>query len=155
MDSKFKIFVIVAILLLAAGIVGSTFIVMNMIGGHNAEAVTTTDKTEYDLIEVEIEDTITTNVPEEDGMQHIAKIEISLGVDQSNKKAYKAFEKAMEVKPAGIKNEIIAAVGDQTYSMMSSKDGRDKLADEIITRLNNLLNTDIIHEVYYKDYYVQ
>lgn len=155
MDNKFKIFVIVAILLLAAGIVGSTFVILNMVGGNATSEATATGEANYKLVEVAIEDAITTNVPEEDGMQHIAKIEISLGVDTSNKKAYSIFEEEMASKPAGVRNEIIAAVGEQTYSMMSSRDGREKLADEIITRLNSFLNTDIIHEVYYKDYYVQ
>lgn len=54
-----------------------------------------------------------------------------------------------------MRNELIAVIGEQTYTMLKANDGKAKLADEIVARLNKLLSTDIIYDVYYEEYFVQ
>lgn len=156
MEGKFKLFVVIAIIILGISVAGVAFFVVKQM---NEKPVATTEATTegtLNLVEVSMGDAIMTNIAiSEDDIQHFAKIKISLGISDSNKKAYEAFNEALTSKAASIKNELIDVIGEQTYSMLKSTDGKIKLADEIIIRLNKLLNTDIINEVYYEEYFVQ
>ena len=155
MESKFKRFVIIAIVILGISIAGSTFFVLKQMNQDN-KAQTAATENELKLTEVSMGDAIMTNIAMgEDAVQHFAKIKISLGVDASDKKAYEAFTKAVTDQAASMRNELIAVIGEQTYTMLKANDGKVKLADEIVARLNKLLSTDIIYDVYYEEYFVQ
>lgn len=156
MESKFKIFVIVAIAVLGIAVAGSTFFVLRALNSNNIEATTSQGEGTVDLKEVELGDAILTNVASEGNIQHFAKIQVKIGVDATNTKAYEALTPKFEEKSASIRNELINAIGEQTYSMLSdTKVGKEKLADEIITRLNKLLDTEMIQAVYYEEYFIQ
>lgn len=155
LESKFKFFVIIAIVVLSVSIAGSTFYVLKQMNQSPKEEVATT-KTELELTEVSMGDAIMTNIAmEDDKIQHFAKVKISLGVDASNKKAYEAFNSAVTNRAASMRNELIAVIGEQTFTMLRANDGKTKLADEMVARLNQLLGTDIIYDVYYEEYFVQ
>ena len=156
MEGKFKLFVVTAIIILGISVAGVAFFLVKQM---NEKSVTTPEATmegTLNLVEISMGDAIMTNIAiSEDEIQHFAKIKISLGISDNNKKAYEAFNEALTSKAASIKNELIDVIGEQTYSMLKSTDGKTKLADEIIVRLNKLLNTDVINEVYYEEYFVQ
>ena len=76
-------------------------------------------------------------------------------MDQSSKKEYEAFTTLYSENIALIRNEIIQVIREQTYSMMSKADAQTKLGSEIVNRLNKLLDTELIKEVYFKDFFVQ
>ena len=155
MESKFKIFVIVAIAVLGIAIAGSTFFVLKVLN-NNTPTVVTQEKSSNYLKEVEVGEAIVTNIASEGNVQHFAKIQIKLGVDSSNSKSYEALTSEFTERSASIRNELINAVGEQTYTMLSdTKTGKEKLADEIITRLNKLLDTEMIQAVYYEEYFIQ
>lgn len=155
MESKFKIFVIVAIAALGIAIVGSTFFVLKVLN-NNTQTVVTQEKSANNLSEVEVGEAIVTNIASEGNVQHFAKIQIKIGVDSSNSKSYEALTSEFEERSASIRNELINAIGEQTYTMLSdTKAGKEKLADEIITRLNKLLDTEMIQAVYYEEYFIQ
>lgn len=156
MESKFKIFVIVAIAVLGIAIAGSTFFVLKVLNNNNTQTVATQEKSSSHLKEVEVGEAIVTNIASEGNVQHFAKIQIKLGVDSSDSKSYEALTSEFEERSASIRNELINAIGEQTYTMLSdTKAGKEKLADEIITRLNNLLDTEMIQAVYYEEYFIQ
>ena len=155
MESKFKLFVIIAIVVLGISIAASTFFVLKQMNESSNGQTAATEK-ELKLTEVSMGDAIMTNIAMgEDAVQHFAKIKISLGVDTSDKKAYEAFTNAVTNQAASMRNELIAVIGEQTYTMLKANDGKAKLADEIVARLNKLLSTDIIYDVYYEEYFVQ
>ena len=155
MESKFKLFVIIAIVVLGISIAASTFFVLKQMNESSNGQTAATEK-ELKLTEVSMGDAIMTNIAMgEDAVQHFAKIKISLGVDASDKKAYEAFTNAVTNQAASMRNELIAVIGEQTYTMLKANDGKAKLADEIVARLNKLMSTDIIYDVYYEEYFVQ
>lgn len=155
MESKFKIFVIVAIVILGIAIAGSTFFVLKTLNASQDEKAVIKEEA-VQLTEVAIGEAIMTNITSEGSVPHFAKIQIKLGINSENTKLYDSLISLIQTKSASIRNELINAIGEQTYSMLSdTKNGKEKLADEIITRLNKLLETEMIHEVYYEEYFVQ
>ncbi len=156
MESKFKVFVIVAIVVLALSIAASTFFVLRAMNNNQADVVAQNADYEPDLKTISLGDSILTNLTSENStVQRFAKVKISIGVDATDEKAYEALSAKIEEKSASIRNELITTIGEQTYSMLSVANAKTKLADEIIIRLNTLLDTDLIYEVYYEDFFVQ
>lgn len=157
MENKFKLFVIIGFLVLGLAIAGSTFFVLTQLNKNPEQVIAVEENTikKTELAKVELEESITSNVYGEDNIQHIARIHVSLGVDQSDKKGYEAFTTLYNDNIALIRNEIIQVVREQTYSMMSKADAQVKLGSEIVNRLNKLLDTTLIKEVYFKDFFVQ
>lgn len=155
MESKFKIFVIVAIVVLALAIPTSTFFVLRTFNNAQTKEVVEVEH-KPELKEIALGDAILTNITAEgSSVQHFVKIQISIGVDASDEKAYAALSTEVTEKSASIRNELITIIGEQTYSMLSASNAKIKLADEIIIKLNTLLDTDLIYEVYYIDFFVQ
>lgn len=153
MDNKFKMFVITAIIILTLGIAGVTYLFLSQ---DNDKAEVAKETEQIKMIEVPMGEEIMTNIAlGEDEIQHFAKVKISLGINQNDEKAYNSLNEVLVAKAASIRNELIDVVGDQTYDMLIATDGKVKLADEIVLRLNKLLGTDLICEVYYQDYFVQ
>ena len=156
MESKFKVFVIVAIVVLALAIAGSTFFVLRVLHSDPSEVIATTEEKAPELKSISLGEAILTNITKESGnTQHFAKVQISIGVDATDEKAYTALKTKIEEKSASVRSELISTIGEQTYSMLNGANGKEKLADEIISRLNTLLDTDLIHEVYYEEYFIQ
>lgn len=157
MDGKFKIFVIIAIVVLALAIACSTFFVMKSLDGKAQQTEVSQVEQKLELAEIPMGEAIMTNIAmESDNRQHFAKIQISIGVDTSDKKAYEALVADTTAKAASIRSEILNAIGEQTFTMLSNtKDGKEKLADEIMIKLNKLLDTELIKAVYYQEYFVQ
>lgn len=158
MDKKFKIFVIIAIAVLGITIAAvSTFVVLNMAAnkGTETEAVTDDKKnSKTKLVIIDLGDAITSNVYDEIGDQHIARVTISFGANQASKQ-YKKFSENFGTQNVVIRDQIISSIREQTYEMMSKSDAQAKLGDEIIIRINELLDTDVIEAVYFSDFFVQ
>ena len=156
MDNKFKIFVIVAIVVLALSIGLSTFFILSRLGKTNDEVDNTPVEYTPILTELSVGDSIMTNIAKGKGeSQHFIKVKISLGVDSTDSKAYTAFTTVATSRAATIRSEIISVLGEQSYDTLSSEAGKSILADAIIIRLNTLLETDLIYKVYYEEYFVQ
>lgn len=152
---KFKIIVIAALVVLTIAIGGSTFFVIQMINKQPSTEASVPKDYEPKLEIIDLGDSILTNVTPEGSRQHFAKIQVSIGVDSNDSKAYEALSAVITAKEKSIRNEIIETIGEQTYSMLYEAGGKEKLADEIVTRLNTLLDTDLIYEVYYGEYFIQ
>lgn len=155
MESKFKVFVIVAIVVLALAIAASTFFVLRALNSSQTNVVSTSEDYEPTLSTVSLGDAILTNITSEGSTQRFAKVQVSIGVDSKDQEAYEALIAEIEVKSASIRSELITTIGEQTYSMLSAENAKAKLADQIIIRLNTLLDTDLIYEVYYQEFFVQ
>ena len=143
-----------AIVFLGIAIAASTFVILNMVNKKNTAVSAESKKASVILSTVDLEDAISTNIFDENGEQHIARVVLSFGVDKSSKE-FKKFEEAVKDKKVIIRNEIIHIIKAQTYEMMSKADVQEKLSDEITPRINELLNTEIIQKVYFGDIFVQ
>ncbi len=156
MEKNFKVFVILAIVVLGASIAASTYFVLRQLDGKEQTVATEQTDIQPKLTEVSMGDAIMTNIAvEDDRVQHFAKIKLSIGVDTTDEKAYKAFNEVLTTQAAGVRNELISVIGEQTYTMLNSREGKIKLADEIVARLNKVLDTKIIYDVRYEEYFVQ
>ena len=157
MENKFKLFVIIAIVVLALAIAGSTFFVLKVFNSNQIEAATASSKAKApNLKAISLGESILTNIATDGGsVQHFAKVQISIGVDSSDEKTYAELETKITNQSASVRNALITTIGEQTYSMLNGANGKEKLADEIITRLNTLLDTDLIYEVYFEEYFIQ
>ncbi len=156
MENKFKIFVIVAISVLALAVGASTFLVLKALNNSNTEVEQAQESTPVSLMEVETGEAILTNIVSEGSVQHFAKIKVKIGVDASDTESFDELILKFQERAASIRNELISTIGEQTYTMLSdTKSGKEKLADEIITRLNKLLDTEMIKAVYYEEYFIQ
>ena len=156
MDKKFKIFVVIAIVVLTLGVAAVTVLLLNQSSNNDKEYTNAEKEVEVDIVEIPMGEEIMTNIAlGEDEVQHFVNVQISLGINKKNEKSYEALTEKMGFKTASIRNELIDILGDQTYDMLSATDGKVKLADEIVLRLNKLLGTDLICEVYYQKYFVQ
>ncbi|MGL4344519.1 MAG: flagellar basal body-associated FliL family protein [Cellulosilyticaceae bacterium] len=156
MDNKFKIFVIVALIVLAVVAGTSTFMaisVMNKTSQQPQEGQTKeVDSKNLEL--VNLAEAITANILDEANNPHVVRIVVALEVD-SKSKEYKKFNEAFAAQQIKIRDGIIAILRQQTYEMMIRQDAQEKLGDEIVTKVNELLNTTVVQNVYFGDFFVQ
>lgn len=153
MDKNFKLFVIIAIVFLGIAIAASTFFVLKSVG-KDKQTVAADGKNAVNLTPIDLGEAIATNIFDESGEQHIARVVVSFGVDESSKD-YKKFKEDFDTKKVVVRDEIIHILREQTYEMMSKADAQTKLGDEIAARTNKVLNTKIIGKVYFGDFFVQ
>lgn len=157
MEGKFKLFVIIALVVLALAIGGSTFFVWKMISNNTMVSANQKDHEEEQVLKpIDLGDSILTNIAVESGnVQHFAKVQVSIGVSASDEKAFTALSEKIKANSASVRSELISTVGEQTYTMLNATNGKEKLADEIVSRLNTLLDTDMICKVYFQEYFIQ
>lgn len=156
MDKKFKIFITIAIMVLGLGIAGSTFFLVQMVDQNKAVAASNGEvaKGKQKLAYLPLGEAITANVYDEYEEQHIARIVLSFEVNEKAK-GYKKFKKTFDKQTVKIRDEVIQTVREQTYEMMSKTDSKAKLGDEITNRVNEILETTMITNVYFSDFFVQ
>lgn len=157
MEGKFKLFVIVALVVLALAIGGSTFFVWKMVSNNTVASADQTEEAQQQVLKpIDLGDSILTNIATESGnVQHFAKVQVSIGVNAADEKAFTALSEQITENAASVRNELISTVGEQTYTMLNATNGKEKLADEIISRLNTLLDTDMVCKVYFQEYFIQ
>lgn len=157
MDSKFKIFVISAFVVLFAGMVaGGFYIVKNVINREPIMQTGATVKHPKDLVVLPITEDITTNLASEENDQskHIIKVTVGFGLDKKSND-YKAVSKEFVEKEILIRNEIIQSIRDQSYESMAKADAQERLAEIVVSRLSTLLATQSIVDMYFGDFFVQ
>ena len=157
MEGKFKLFVIVALVVLALAIGGSTFFVWKMISNNTVASANQAEEAQQQVLKpIDLGESILTNIATESGnIQHFAKVQVSIGVNAADEKAFTALSEQITANAASVRSELISTIGEQTYTMLNATNGKEKLADEIISRLNTLLDTDMICKVYFQEYFIQ
>lgn len=153
MDNKFKVFVIVALIILALLAGTGTFIALNVL--NKSEATGQSKEVDDENIElIELGEAITANLLDEMENPHIIRLKISFAVD-SKSDEYKKFNEDFALKQVLIRDMIIRITREQTYEMMMRQDAQSKLSDEIVASINKLLGTTLIQKVYFGDFFVQ
>lgn len=157
MDKKFKVFVIIALIILA-GVAGtSTFVAITVMDRMGTTQTATSDRSEIDsenLVLMDLSEPITVNIVDAANKSHVARVVLALEVDSKNK-GYKAFIKTFGEKEIVVRDAVIALLRDQPYEMMSQVDAQEKLAEAIVIKVNELLGTTVVQNVYFGDFFVQ
>jgi len=81
---------------------------------------------------------------------HVLRMEINLKVDA-------ALEEAgiMDERKDELRHHIITMATDYAYEDLDGLDGKNRLADELLTRLNRLMGNDRIDAIYFAQFMVQ
>ncbi len=92
-----------------------------------------------------------------DKKSHLIKVNVSLGINTSkdvSKEANK-FIPTLEVQKSVIKDIIVGICLSKTYEELDATDGRSVLKDEILLKLQETFETDLIVDVYIDEYFIQ
>lgn len=105
---------------------------------------------------IHITDAIATNLARgTDGLDHIIKAEISIGIVNTDKKRSQAVKKSIEDNEVIVRDICIGILRSKTYQEASRPDGKDILSEEILEVLQQEFSTNLIVAVYFSDYVAQ
>lgn len=157
MDKKFKIFVIIALTVLTFVVTAGIFLVLTT--RPTTETVATEEPQkeiqEKDLELIYLEDPINANLSlGEDKIPHIIRLAVGIEIHKKEKD-YKDFQANFEAKQVMIRNEIIEILRSKTYEEMMETSAQEVLSTEMRARLNELLGTEIIQNVYFGEFFIQ
>ncbi len=155
MDKKFKMFVIIAISLLTIILIAIGCIVLMPKDTAGVETEVQQTIAKKDLEVHYMEETLNANLKVgEDGIAHM--VQLALGVEVNMKdKDYKTFIETFAKDQIIIRDAIIRIVRATTYEQMMLETAQEDLAAKIVTRMNELLDTQIVQDVYFKNFFVQ
>ncbi|ONI46351.1 hypothetical protein AN640_00840 [Candidatus Epulonipiscium fishelsonii] len=149
---KFKIFVIVAFLVLILAIAGGTFFLLTIINADAPEEPTgpiIPEATEM----YALDSTIMSNISDED--KAMVRVAVSLEVDMDSEE-YDDFVLQFPLKQAAIKDAIIGILRTQTRDMLSRPDTMESLKVLIKDTVHGVLGMEtIVYKVYLSDFLVQ
>ncbi len=161
MDKKYKIIIgitTVGVVIIIAIIAFLMMTVLSMkqasVDQEKTKQVSTGKKKNDSLEIIELGDAITVNIQDEQNTQHIVRIIVAFEINKKDKN-YKKFVDSFDTKNVVVRDEIIQVVREQTFEMMLRSDAQQKLKDEITQRVNKLLGTQMITQVYFGDFFVQ
>lgn len=164
MDKKFKVIVVVVLGVLSIATVVSTVTAVNATQQYNKYIKENNLETEVDEADkrdivdssnieiMSLAEPITSNINGKSG--GIARVSVSFGVDTKSKE-YKEFSTNFEAKQPLIRDEIIRILRYQNHSDMSKPDAPDYLSDIMRDKINILLDTEVIKEVIFGEFFVQ
>lgn len=171
---KNKILMVVIIMILAIMLAGVGFgfiYTINMIKSVQSpsEVEKPVAAQAYDVnstVTIPLSNSIKANLlPENDGLEHLALVEMSIGVAgpvDATKKEIKANQKEIDALVASIqsrevivRNLAIKLLRKSTYSELRRADGQDIYANMLLTELQNTFNSNFIVDVYFGDFFLQ
>lgn len=123
----------------------------------NSKQDTENQTTIESVIETEIyslTDDITTNIKSDGNTKRLVNTAISFGIDK-NDKNLATFKETLKDKEIVVRNEVIKLLREQTFIELSEETAQEQLGEEIQRRVNNLLQTEMIKEVYFSKFFVQ
>lgn len=157
MDRKFKIFVVVAFVVIFAGMVAGGFYVVKNMTAKGASKETEEVQTKPKEVEIfQLAGDITTNLVSEENekSKHVIKVTVGFAVDKKSKD-FKEVSKHFAEKEILIRNEIIETLRNQSYESMVKADAQERLSELVVSRLSTLLFTESIEDMYFGDFFVQ
>lgn len=155
LDKKFKIFVIVALVVLTMVASTAVFLVITTrpTVENNTDENKKPDKENLEI--VYMEEPLNANLKlGADQIPHIIRLSIGVQIDKKNKE-YKDFLSEFQTNQIIIRDGIIQMVRAKTYEEMMSEDAQENLGLQIMSSINGLLETDIVYDIYFKEFFVQ
>lgn len=154
MDNKFKSIVIVALVVLFAGMTAGGFYIVKRMSGdvQTGQGV----YSPQDIQIFQLSESITTNLVSEDNpnKNHIIKVTVGFGVNKRSKD-YKAIAREFTEKEMLVRDEVIQSLRDQSYENMTKSNAQSQLSEVIVSRVSTLLVTQAIEGIYFGEFFVQ
>ncbi len=160
-NNKTMMIVIIALLvLLLAAIATVSFLFLNAMGtqkpaeGPVFPQTTTLKPEQIDIIP--LEGVINTNLAtDEDGMEHLIRVGIQLGVNNTQKEESTKFIDLLKAKEVIIRNTALSVIRSKTYSQMNRPDGPSTLRDDLLSELQDIFQNNLLVDIYVDDFIVQ
>ncbi|MCL2840806.1 MAG: flagellar basal body-associated FliL family protein [Defluviitaleaceae bacterium] len=162
--SKLMMFIIIALLVLLLGaVVGTTLFLIGLVGDDSPSdfhAVYTPapppNLSRMDMVEVPLGSRFSTNLAvSADGRSGAVAAEVILGVNNTGEQVeVEAFIEALEERLRMAQGIAIDVLGDLTYEQVSTVEGRNAAAEEIMIRLQTAFATNLIILVEFSDWFV-
>lgn len=155
LDKKFKIFVIIALVILTMVASTAVFLVITTrsTAGGQGSVENQIDRKNLEIIYMD--EPLNANLKlGEDQIPHIIRLSIGVQIDKKNND-YKNFLVEFGKNQIIIRDSIIETVRAKTYEEMMSETAQNDLSKQIMTSINELLDTKIVQDIYFKDFFVQ
>lgn len=150
--------IIILLVVLLATIAAGFFITLKKINQEpSAEGQVQTEApaSPEEIILFDVADSIYTNLKKgDDGKEHIIKLGVSLGIDNTDKKKGEPYKTELEAKIPMIKDTVIGILRNKTYDELQQADAQNILREEILERLQQDFNTNLIVNVYLSDMFL-
>lgn len=157
--NKFMLITIMALLALLLGAIGFFgFSLMKFIKTGAQEQQTQRAEGVLSVEEVQLVDlskALNTNLRADgDDSGHIASVNISIGVDNTSKKSSVMLEMLQE-KESIVRDICLDILRDSAYGELTQPDGKNEFRQAILARLRSEFDTDLIYQIYIKDWYLE
>ena len=148
--------VIIALLVLVLGAIGFvSFFLMKTMGKNtpNVTAAAPAAKLTVDQIEkVPLSSPLSTNLLSgNDGVEHYVKIDLSIGVNNTDKKESPKMITSLQNNEMVVRDIVLSILRGQTYNDLTQPDGQDLLKENIKSQLQDEFNSNLIVQVYISD----
>lgn len=161
---KLMMIIIIALLVLLLGTIGAvSFIVFSRLGQMNAgsetpnEASASAEVVETplkaaDIKTVPLTSPITTNLLKgQDGNEHLIRVDISLGVNNTDKKLSPTTIQMFIDKEPIVRDICNTIIRNTTYEEILSSDGEEALKETIRTKLSEEFDTNLLVAIYFQN----
>lgn len=157
--NKVMLIAIIALLVVLIGIIVTAVIMLpGMIKKSEQPAETVVESTvdHADISLITIEDAIKTNLKTgTDDENHVIQAKFSVGVDMSDKDNSQSVYDILTANTVVIQDVILNTVRNKTYEDLQKADAQEILREEILTRLQEEFNSNLIIRVYISDLFMQ
>jgi flagellar basal body-associated protein FliL len=153
------VIIIVLLVVLLGTVLAVSFYVMNLVS-KQAEASGLNPQSEYagkvltqdEITKVTLGDAITTNLAKgPDNKDHVAKLRVVIGYDNTVKEESAAFEATINANLEYARAVALACIYSSTFEELSNPDGMANLANKIKEQLQDAFKTNLIVDVYFSE----
>lgn len=155
MSKGFKTTVIICILALFAGLFGTMYYLVTQLNDTNEAPIPSLSTSLKNTSQIDIGDAFLVDIVSETGVKHYIKMDLALGIDNTNKKAFDEVSALLSDSTSLIRDTVIRVTRTQKYEPLAKTDGMDVLEKELLTQLATVLDTDLLVRIYFKEYFVQ
>jgi len=155
--SKPLMITIIALLVILLGAISfaSFYFVRTMEKNASGASNTLTQATHLSVDQIEkvsLSSPISTNLLNgKDGVEHYVKINLSVGVNNTDKKESPRMLSSLKSNEMVVRDIVLAILRNQTYEELTNPDGQDLLKDNIKTQLQDEFKSNLIVQVYISD----
>ena len=148
--------IIIALLVTLLGAVGFASVFLLKISDRYTEGTVKPAETgirlTVDQIEkVPLSSPISTNLYSVNGVEHYVKINLSIGINNTDKKASPGMLESLNRNEMVTRDIVLSILRNQTFDDLSLPEGQELLKDHIKTRLQEEYDTNLIVQVYISD----
>ncbi len=153
------IIVLLVVLLLSIG--GVAFVVVRMLSAQNpvVEETGQTNPVKKELSASEIEyvkftDAVSVNLADSpDGSSHAVSVKFDVGIDNTDKKNSADFITLVGLQKTVVKDAVIGILRSKTIEEMKKPDTQELLKQELVDKLQQEFDSDLIYNVKFDIFY--